>query len=304
MKKSSFSLLFNKLSKMNISKSCKICESKMMTLFSHTAQCSDCGVLLNFPYVQPREINYLQKKLSRSNYDAIQKSVLEWHIKSGARNHHNFTNMALFCEEFISRDKKIEALDYGGGGGQFALVLKSIFPNSNISIVDMSDANLLEQYKKINRQIKFSSFEKDRVKFDFIFLNDVFEHLTFPLETLKLLKTKLKVSGKIFIDTPCVFWLYPLTKLFSKSIYTKLLKGTVDYDHQQIWTEQSFKKICTNAGFKILKFKQLSEYTQPPEFYLNNMNIKNSFLRFVGKIFVKLSPLIARNKIMAVIKKY
>ena len=54
-----------------------------------------------------------------------QKISLSWHIQSGSKNHHNFTGIASFCDNFISRQSEIEILDYGGGGGQFALILKS-----------------------------------------------------------------------------------------------------------------------------------------------------------------------------------
>tara|TARA_B100000780_G_C21108645_1_gene447847 strand:- start:1783 stop:2283 length:501 start_codon:yes stop_codon:yes gene_type:complete len=166
----------------------------------------------------------------------------------------------------------------------------------------MIDIRLLEIYAPMNNQIKFADFENNTKKFDFIFMNDVFEHLTFPLETLELLRGKLKPNGKIFIDTPCTFWLYPITKFFSKRIHTKLLKGTVDSDHQQIWSTKSFYTICHKAGFSVMRFKRLSEYTQPPEFYLDNMGITNPILRLFGKTFFYLSPLISRNKIMAVIE--
>ena len=71
--------------------------------------------------------------------------------------------------------------------------------------------------------------------------------------------------------------------------------------HQQIWNKDCFYKICSDAGLKVLKFKRLSEYTQAPSFYLDNMGIKNPFLRLLGNVFVFLSPLISKNKIMSVI---
>ena len=182
------------------------------------------------------------------------------------------------------------------------MVLKSLYPKSNCSIVDMDDLALLKSYAPINCQIKFADFDEDTKKFDFIFMNDVFEHLTLPLDTLELLRSKLKPNGKIFIDTPCTFWLYPLTKLFSKSIHKKLLIGTVDTDHQQIWTTNSFYKISKKAKFSVIKYKRLSEYTQSSEFYLNNMGITSPLLQLLGRIFVFFSPYIAKNKIMAVLE--
>ena len=294
--------LFNRIKKFNTSKTCKICGKQNLKIFAHTASCNNCGVLLNFPYVEPREIDYLDKSLSTSEYMDVQRGSLKWHIRSGNRNHYNFTAMTAFCDEYLSRESELDILDYGGGGGQFALIFKSMYPNAKCKLVDMNDYRLLEAYASINDQIKFSEFEDNAAKFDFIFLNDVFEHLTLPRETLEMLRGKLKRNGKIFIDTPCTFWLYPITKFFSKSIHKKLLIGTVDYDHQQIWNTKSFNMIIQQAEFSAIKYKRLSEYTQPPEFYLDNMGIRNPFLRFLGKTFVFLAPLIARNKIMAVLE--
>ncbi|MDC0236159.1 class I SAM-dependent methyltransferase [Candidatus Pelagibacter sp.] len=291
------------IKKNNDQKICKVCRSSKLVMLAHTATCKNCGVLLNFPYTIPREIDYLEKIHSMEEIEEAQKSCFDWHIKSKSQNHNNFTNMLLFCEKYMTRESNLDVLDYGGGGGQFSLVLKSLYPNSNSKIVDMNDLQLLNVFRPMNHQIKFNEFEKNSDKFDFIFMNDVFEHLTFPLETLKLLSEKLKPNGKIFIDTPCTFWLYPLTKFFSKKIHKKLLNGTVDFDHQQIWTKYSFYKICSNSGYKVLKFKRLSEFTQAPSFYLDNMGIKNPVLRFLGSLFVLLSPLISKNKIMSVLGK-
>lgn len=287
----------------NSKKICKICGATKLVIYAHTATCKNCGVLLNFPYTIPREINYLEKIHSKQEINEAQKSCFDWHIKSKSQNHNNFTNMLLFCEKYMTRERNLDILDYGGGGGQFSLVLKSLYPNSNSKIVDMNDLQLLDVFRPMNNQIKFKEFETNTEKFDFIFMNDVFEHLTFPLETLNLLNKKLKPDGKIFIDTPCIFWLYPVTKFFSKKIHKKLLNGTVDFDHQQIWNKDCFYKICSDAGLKVLKFKRLSEYTQAPSFYLDNMGIKNPFLRLLGNVFVFLSPLISKNKIMSVIGK-
>ena len=283
---------------------CKICGSKKLKFFAHTAKCQSCGVLLNQPYPEiSRENVFYNKKTSAKEIKNDQLNTLDWHIRSGDKNHDNFTRMAKFALFNIDRTKQINVLDYGGGGGQFALVAKSLFPRLKIFIVDLNDNRLLNEYKPLNNQIKFRDFSFNKIKFDIIFMNDVFEHLTFPLDELIKLRKKLKKDGKIFIDTPCTFWLYPLTKMFSKKLYKKILEGTVDFDHQQIWTKKSFQIAIKNSGYKISKFHKLSEYTQPPDFYLRNMKIKNPIIKVLGYIFYRLSPLIARNKIMSIIEK-
>ncbi len=289
-----------------ISSRCKICNSRNLIYFAHTAKCSSCGVLLNYPYPEISRENIEGKKtiITKEEIEKEQNESLDWHIKSGERNHNNFTSMAKFALTEIDREKNLTVLDYGGGGGQFSLVAKSLFPKINTYIIDLNDYRLLNIYKPLNNQIKYSDFNKSKIKFDVIFMNDVYEHVTYPIDVLKNLRKKLNPGGRIFIDTPCSFWLYSITKIFSKTIYTKLLRGTVDFDHQQIWSEKSFKISVEKAGFKILKYKTLSEYTQPADFYLKNMKIKNPFILFLGHIFYKLAPFIAKNKIMSVIQKY
>ena len=282
---------------------CKICGSKNLSFFADTASCLDCGVLLCFPYPEVREEKFLKKRdiLTGIEREKAQAHSLNWHLNSGDRNHHNFTNMALFALNSADRHKELSVLDYGGGGGQFALVLKSLFPKTDITIVDMNNERLLDEFRPLNNQIKFEEFKDDTLKFDVIFMNDVFEHVSDPVGVLRTLRSKLNSGGRIFIDTPCHFWLYPFTKFFSKKIHTKLLNGTVDYDHQQIWSRKSFEVAVKQAGMKVQKFSRLSEYTQGADFYMNNMKISNGIIRLAGHIFFRLAPFIAKNKIMAVV---
>ena len=286
-----------------MNKKCKICESNNLDFFAHTAKCKRCGVLLNYPYpAKIREEEYKSKSYSTKDIANIQEYILKFYLGSGERNHFNFTSMVKFALNDNDRFKDLKILDYGGGGGQFSLILQSLFPKAKSYIVDMNNHRLLNKYKPINNQIKFEDFSEDKTKFDVIFLNDVFEHVSSPVEVLSLLNKKLSVGGRIFIDTPCSFWLYPFTKFISKRLYKKLLKGTVDSDHQQIWTYKSFKISVERAGFKISKYKRITEFTQPAKYYLKFMNIRNRILIFIGEIFYKLAPYIARNKIISVIK--
>ena len=93
---------------------------------------------------------------------------------------------------FAIKNKTVNILDFGGGGGQFACVFKSLVPLSNIYITDLYDEKLLDAYKNFNFQIKHNDFKKNDLKFDYIFLNDVFEHVSNPQGLLILLKHHLK----------------------------------------------------------------------------------------------------------------
>lgn len=254
-------------------------------------------MLLYWPY--PKSDSDLMLEGDGKNWS--RESVLEWYSRSSFYNHSNFTNMLRFTMGESFKGKKHDILDYGGGGGQFALVCRSHFPEATIYITDISDVSLLEEWKPLNTQIPFADFANDQRKFDVIFLNDVFEHVSNPLFVLRQLSGRLKRGGIIFIDTPKQFWIYPVTKLLSKTLYTKVLKGTVSTAHLQIWSRQSFELAVKQCGLSISKYVEESEYTMPAVFYMNNMGIKNPLIRLVGSLFYRNARHVAKNKIMCVL---
>ena len=230
------------------------------------------------------------------------EGVLQWYSEAAFYNHTNFTNMLRFTmDKSLTRQTQLNILDYGGGGGQFALVCKSHFPQSKVYITDISDEALLDEWKPLNTQIKFTEFDGDQTKFDIIFMNDVFEHVSDPLAVLKQLSGKLRDNGKIFIDTPKQFFIYPVSKIFSKSLYTKILQGTVTTSHLQIWSKKSFDMVIEESGLKIVKYDEATEYTMPADFYLKNMNISNPLIKLAGRLFYANAKLLAKNKIIAVL---
>jgi 2-polyprenyl-3-methyl-5-hydroxy-6-metoxy-1,4-benzoquinol methylase len=289
---------------------CKICNSTNLKIVHHVAICKNCDVLLFYPYPEKDKEIFHKKKFTKDNIaisdniEETQKRQLNYILKSGSLNIENFKQMINFSIPKSLKNIKINILDYGGGSGQFASICKSFFPLSKIYITDLYDEKLLDQYKSFNHQIKFNEFENNEIKFDYIFLNDVFEHLSDPLDVLKILKSKLNnQKSKIFIDTPKKFWIYDFTSILNQTIYKKILKGTVDQDHQQIWSKKSFYLIVKYSGLNVDKYKELTEFTQPPSFYLDAMKIDNYFLKLLGKIFYFLAPIIAQNKIMSTLRK-
>ena len=272
--------------------SCKICGGSKLKQFAHVAECRNCGTLMFYPY-PPEDEDHTRKVVERKQW------WLDWYCESSFRNHVNFTNMLRFTMNGADTFQNYNILDYGGGGGQFALVALSHFPNSQIYITDKEDSALLPQFGCINRQILFDQFEDDPTWFDFIFLNDVFEHVQYPGKVLRTLIRKLKKGGKIFIDTPKSFWLYPVLRFFWNNLYLKLCQATINDAHLQIWTRTSFKYIITKVGLKIIRYRELSEFTMPPNYYLKNMKVSNHLVKTLGHLFYYSARFTANNKIMA-----
>jgi len=268
-------------------------------VFAHTAKCGNCGALLYYPY--PVADHLLLSDGGGKPWP--RREALKWYSESSFYNHTNFTNMIRFAMDDSCKTKSLSILDYGGGGGQFALVCKSHFPPTDVFITDISDEALLTEWRPFNNQILFDSFSTDETRFDFIFLNDVFEHVSDPVLVLRQLAGKLKPDGKIFIDTPRQFWIYPLTKAFSKKLYTSVLTGTVSTAHLQIWTRKSFEIVAQQSGLKVSKYSQWSEYTRPAHIYMRNMGITSPVLKLIGSAFYKCAKVLATNKIVSVLSK-
>ncbi len=275
---------------------CKICGSADLTIFAHTAACRGCGVLLYWPY--PKSDDELVKGDGK---EWPKERAWEWYSLAAFYNHTNFTNMLRFATDESFKGRRLDVLDYGGGGGQFALVCRSHFPGATVYITDISDGALLEEYRPLNIQIPFKEFAGDRHTFDVIFLNDVFEHVSDPVQVLRQLAAKLKPGGRLFIDTPKQFWIYPATKLLSGALYTKVLRGTVSTAHLQIWSKPSFELVVKAAGLAVVKYEEASEYTMAPNFYLNNMGIQNPVMRLAGRLFYRNARYLAKNKIISVL---
>lgn len=281
---------------------CKLCGHKKLEVIDHTAKCAGCGALLYYPYPDDSS---LEVDTEKESVEDIQKSWFGYYKMASKLNHENFSHMFLFTipepEEFFQKNLKI--LDYGGGGGQFAFVVRSMLPMADVHIVDINDHALIDQYSTLNKQIKWKDFEKDETLFDYIFLNDVFEHVNDPEAVLKNLSVKLAPGGRMFIDTPKQFWLYPVLRRVNRKLYSKLLKGTVSRAHLQIWTRKSFEHIVEEAGLKLEKYEELSEFTLKPHIYLQNMGIRSPLILWLGNQFYKNAKLLAKNKIQALIVK-
>lgn len=282
------------------SNTCKICGNGEFDFYAHTARCKQCKVLLYWPY-PPDDSELIDRTDGKAHW--LRKDVLNWYILTGFRNHSNFTAMLRYTLDESFAKRPIDVLDYGGGGGQFALVCLSHFPLARTHLVDISDESLLNEWRSVNHQIPFRSFADNAQTFDAIFMNDVFEHVSDPIGVLKQLATKLKPGGRIFVDTPMQFWLYPISKLLSGKLHTKVLRGTVTTAHLQIWSKQSFLLAAESAGLTPLRYSTVSEYTMPAANYLDGMNISNPAIRLAGHVFYRLARYIARNKIMCVLVK-
>lgn len=84
----------------------------------------------------------------------------------------------------------------------------------------------------------FAQLEETKKKFDIIFLNHVFEHLTNPIETLRELKKHITDRGKIIIEIP-----HGDDFLIKKSNLIAFRDFTFWSEHLCLYTENLLKKL-------------------------------------------------------------
>jgi SAM-dependent methyltransferase len=276
---------------------CKICGSTDLVFLAHTARCRTCGVLLLWPYPPP------DAEVAHGVGKPFAAHLRQWYLTASFRNHANFTNMLRFTLDESWRGRALDILDYGGGAGQFALVCKSHFPDATVYVTDIDDAALFDEWRPLNVQIPFRTFAADPTRFDVIFLNDVFEHDTHPHEVLQTLASKLKPSGRIFIDTPRQFWLYPFSRLCMPPLYGRLLRGTISIAHLQIWSHAAFHRVVAQAGLKVLKYEEANEFTMPMAHYLMLMGIRQRWLVAIASVFYRWLRALTPNKIVCVLER-
>ena len=71
--------------------------------------------------------------------------------------------------------------------------------------------------------------------------------------------------------------------------------------HLQIWTKKSFAHVVDEAGLKLKKYEELSEFTLKPHVYLDKMSIKNRLTLWLGNKFYENAKLLAKNNIQALL---
>jgi len=126
---------------------------------------------------------------------------------------HHFDMFTYFKENLKNHFKEydiINILDVGPGHGFFSFIIKNSIPSfKKIDIVDISESSLKMTERILGRENnKISYYNADifnfdsSLKYDFIVIGEVIEHLENPVEILKKLSDLLSDSGILWLTTP------------------------------------------------------------------------------------------------------
>ena len=148
--------------------------------------------------------------------------------------------------------KNKNVLDFGCGWGGFLRNLKKTKSLNGIELRNECIKFIKKNHKKINISENIDTFKK---KFDVITMFHVLEHIPYQVETLKLLKSKLKNKGKIIIEVPHAedfLILQEELREFKNFIFWS--------EHLIYHTQKSLKLILSKAGFKNIKIQFYQRY--------------------------------------------
>ncbi len=178
--------------------SCSICKSKVKPLYSlgnfHYFFCSDCNAL----FLHPKPSEKVIKQYYKSQFE----------YTAGKKNENRIRKRARII---ITKLKKLnptgkKLLDVGSGFGYFLdeakkcdLDVTGIEPSKNLHSISIN--------RLIDTNIIYSSFENfykrnQGVKFDFISLIHVIEHIPNPKDFIRMASKMLNKNGILYIETP------------------------------------------------------------------------------------------------------
>ncbi len=194
---------------------------------------------------------------------------------------------------YVKALKEIEndriVLDVGCATGEVGELLKEIKQSTLIGI-DCSREHIDEANKKgvysdlyqIDLNKLNDELDKYKNKVDYILMLDVLEHLYFPADVIKKLKSLLSPTGKFIVSVPNISHAsIKLNLLLNNFRYTSY--GLLDSTHIHFFTLNSLFYMITAGGFLVESFERIyvesSTVDQPVKFN----KIPSSVLNFIKK---------------------
>jgi 2-polyprenyl-3-methyl-5-hydroxy-6-metoxy-1,4-benzoquinol methylase len=171
----------------------------------------------------------------------------------------------IFKEYLASRRGKTEALEIGPGSGFITEHLSQVLPldgSCALDLMDFSDGfleNTGKKQLKIRNYICFdvTKYQSDLsidLKYNFIFFQEVLEHLVSPFVALVNINHMLHENGLLFLTIPNSGW---WKHLYMENIRSKKFlvpKAYMDTHLNELSTT-GLVKLVTMAGFDVLKIE-------------------------------------------------
>ena len=187
----------------------------------------------------------------------------------------------IFCH---LKDVRGSCLEIGSGDGMFARAILNKFP------VDLyhafEPAGTHEKRDPDGRLVVFESyFTESNFVYDFIFLNDVLEHMEDPSHFLEKLQINLHRNSQIVISVPNFRNIQIITRLlFGNLRYEDV--GIMDKTHLRIFTRPIAMDVLNKCGYEVQLLKTINR-----DLYIPTPSMKERFFyRALSRCFHILVP--------------
>ena len=205
-------------------------------------ECQNCDLIFqeqipDKKFSQELYENYIDKEdslLKKSSYEKKYYKKLHYEIN-------------LIKGILKKNSEEISILDYGAGWGFWLKFFKK--NNFNVYAYEVSETRI-NFLKKNNIQL-ISDITNTDTKFDFIYSEETFEHITNPKETLINLSKILKVGGFIMLRFPSSF----LFKYKLNDSYKPTTDCAHPLEHINLLKRKSFKKMILGSDLEIIDLK-------------------------------------------------
>ena len=205
-------------------------------------ECQNCSLIYqeqipDKKFSQELYENYIDKEdslLKKSNYEQKYYKKLHYEIN-------------LIKGVLKKKNEEISILDYGAGWGFWLKFFKK--NNFNVYAYEVSETRI--NFLKKNDIQLISDITNIDVKFDFIYSEETFEHITNPKETLINLSKILKVGGFIMLRFPSSF----LFKYKLNDNYKPTTDCAHPLEHINLLKRKSFKKMIIDSNLEIIDLK-------------------------------------------------
>ena len=151
-----------------------------------------------------------------------------------------------YCIDRIFKNKKINVLEYGCGNGLFLAYLKKKKIKCKGLEVDPYQIKIAQNngLNVTNTEIKN---EKNN-EYNLCVMFDVLEHLTHPINQLKLINKKIKKGGYVVCYSPNIYSIaFELMKKNQNQVYT--------FEHLFFFAKKTLKILAKKTGFKIVSYE-------------------------------------------------
>ncbi|MBM9501938.1 class I SAM-dependent methyltransferase [Leptospira sp. 201903071] len=205
-------------------------------------RCSKSGVIF-LSRTDHINLSYYENKVSfRIGHELDRKVAIRVGFEDASRRAENLKNLIL--------NKKW--LDVGSGVGAVLDILQPIA--KEVVAVELQE-NIRKELIKAGYKSYSTIEEVTDIDFDVITLFHVFEHLVNPIETLRLIKERLKKGGKVILEIP-----HAKDFLFDFLDCDSFKKFTFWSEHLILHTRESLRAFLCEAGFSKIEIVGVQRY--------------------------------------------